>query len=76
MDSAKKTFSRQINNNIVQNPTLPKINNTTKYDFTLTCMKNQFIEKLQIEDKKFNILTIWKPLNPWIKLIFGALHFD
>ena len=52
MDSAKKTFSRQINNNIVQNPTLPKINNTTKYDFTLTCMKNQFIEKLQIEDKK------------------------
>ena len=42
----KKTISRETNNNIVLNPTVPKNNNNTKYDFTGTSIKNQLDEKL------------------------------
>ena len=47
----KKTISLKTNNNIVQNPTVAKNNNTTKYDFDGTSMKNQIYIKLQIEGK-------------------------
>ena len=56
--SHKKTISRKTNNNIVQDPTVAKNNNITKYDFDGTSMKNQIDNKLQIEDKKCHIRTI------------------
>ena len=51
MISHKKTISRKTNNNIVQNLTVAKNNNTTKYDFDGTSIKNQIDNKLQIENK-------------------------
>ena len=47
----KKTISLKTYNNIVHNPTVAKNNNTTKYDFDGTSMKNQIDNKVQIEDK-------------------------
>ena len=41
----------KTNNNIVYNPTVAKNNNTTRYDFDGTSMKNQTDNKVQIEDK-------------------------
>ena len=49
--SKKKTISLKTNNNIVHNPTVATNNNTTRYDFEETSMKNQIDNKLQIEDK-------------------------
>ena len=37
--------------NDAHNPTVAKNNNTTKYDFDETSMKNQIDNKVQIEDK-------------------------
>ena len=47
----KKNISRKTNNTIVQNPSVTKNNNTTKYDFNGPSMKNQIDNRLQIEDK-------------------------
>ena len=54
----KRTISRKTNDNTVHNSTVSKNNNTTKYDFDGTSMKNQIDNKLQIEDKKCHIRTI------------------
>ena len=43
---SQKTISRKTNNNVVQNPTVAKNNNTTKYDFDGTSLKNQIDIKL------------------------------
>ena len=48
---SKNTISLKTNNNIVHNSTVAKNNNTTKYDFDGTSMKNQIDIQVQIEDK-------------------------
>ena len=69
--SQKKTISREPNNNMVQNPTVAK-NNTTKYDFDGTSMKNQIDIKLQIECKTVSYSYVMEAVDSWTILILRA----
>ena len=71
--SHKKTISRETNNNMIQNPTVAKNNNTNKYDFDGTLMKNQIDIKLQIEGKTVSYSYVMEAIDSLTKLILRAL---